>query len=85
MKVGSDEPNLTCKAGCFGRKDLGFSHKTVQKFHFFYGDDLRVEFPTGSGNRLNLWEVSQELSRRLSHIFLKNGDGRRPVYGRRFR
>ncbi|CAN5798775.1 glucosidase [soil metagenome] len=55
--------------------------ESLQKFHHYYGDDLRVECPTGSGNLMNLWEVSQELSRRLSHIFLQNGDGSRPVYG----
>lgn len=55
--------------------------ESLQKFHHYYGDDLKVECPTGSGNKMNLWEVSQELSRRLSHIFLKNGDGVRPVYG----
>ena len=55
--------------------------ESLQKFHHYYGDDLKVECPTGSGNLMNLWEVSEELSRRLSHIFLKNGDGTRPVYG----
>lgn len=55
--------------------------ESLQKFHHYYGDDLKVECPTGSGNMMNLWEVSQELSRRLSHIFLCNGDGKRPVYG----
>ena len=55
--------------------------ESLQKFHHYYGDDLKVECPTGSGNMMNLWEVSQELSRRLSRIFLQNGDGKRPVYG----
>lgn len=55
--------------------------ESLQKFHHYYGDDLKIECPTGSGNMMNLWEVSQELSRRLSHIFLRNGDGTRPVYG----
>ncbi len=55
--------------------------ESLQKFHHFYGDELKVECPTGSGNMLNLWEVSQELSRRLSHIFLRDSDGKRPVYG----
>ncbi|MBS1794138.1 MAG: glucosidase [Acidobacteria bacterium] len=54
--------------------------ESLQKFHYFYGDALRVEFPTGSGRRLNLEEVAQELSRRLSRIFLRDADGRRPVY-----
>ncbi len=55
--------------------------ESLQKFHHFYGDDLKVEFPTGSGNMLDLWEISQELSRRLSRIFLKDESGARPVFG----
>jgi len=55
--------------------------ESLQKFHHFYGDDLRVECPSGSGNFMNLWEVAQELSRRLSHIFLKDENEKRPVYG----
>jgi hypothetical protein len=54
--------------------------ESLQKFHHFYGDDLKVECPTGSGNMMNLWEVSQELSRRLSRIFLQDENGKRPVY-----
>jgi len=55
--------------------------ESLQKFHYFYGNDLKIECPSGSGNLMNLWEVSQELSRRLSHIFLKDENGKRPVYG----
>lgn len=55
--------------------------ESLQKFHHYYGGDFKVEFPTGSGRMLDLWEVSQELSRRLSHIFLRGGNGRRPVFG----
>lgn len=47
----------------------------------FYGTDFTVECPTGSGNRMTLFEVAREISRRLSSIFLKDGSGRRPVYG----
>ncbi len=54
--------------------------ESLQKFHHFYGDDLKVECPTGSGNMMNLWEVSQELSRRMSRIFLQDADGKRPVF-----
>ncbi|MBK8809487.1 MAG: glucosidase [Acidobacteria bacterium] len=54
--------------------------ESLQKFHHFYGSDLLVEFPTGSGKKMDLWEVSQELSRRLSRIFLPGVDGRRPVF-----
>ncbi len=52
--------------------------ESLQKFHWYFGDDFKVEFPTGSEKMLNLWEVSQELSRRLSHIFLQDQDGNRP-------
>ena len=55
--------------------------ESLQRFHYYYGDDLKVECPTGSGVLMNLWEVSQELSRRLSHIFLRDDDGMRPVFG----
>lgn len=47
----------------------------------FYGDEFTVECPTGSGNRMTLFEVAKDLTRRLSNIFEKDPDGRRPVYG----
>ena len=47
----------------------------------FYGDEFTVECPTGSGNRMTLFEVAKEITRRLSSIFLKDADGHRPVYG----
>jgi hypothetical protein len=47
----------------------------------FYGDDFTVECPTGSGNQMTLFEVAREISRRLAAIFLRDGNGRRPVYG----
>jgi len=50
-------------------------------FYTFYGDDFTVECPTGSGNRMTLFEVASELSRRLGSIFLLDSSGRRPVYG----
>jgi len=55
--------------------------ESLQKFHHYYSDDFKVEYPTGSGQLLSLWEVSQELSRRLTRVFLRGADGRRPVYG----
>jgi hypothetical protein len=55
--------------------------ESLQKFHHFYGDDLKVECPTGSSHLLNLWEVAGELSRGLTRLFLRGRDGRRPVYG----
>jgi len=55
--------------------------ESLQKFHYYLGDNYKVECPTGSGQMLTLWEVAAELSRRLSRIFLRGNDGRRPVYG----
>ena len=55
--------------------------EALQRFHYYYGDDFLVECPTGSGKMLTLWEISRELSRRLTHIFLRGPDGRRPVFG----
>jgi Glycosyl hydrolase family 63 C-terminal domain len=55
--------------------------EALQKFHHFLGGDFRVEFPTGSGVYLDLWQVSIELQRRLTKLFLRDENGRRPVYG----
>ncbi len=55
--------------------------EALQKFDFYYGEDFKIEFPTGSEKMLTLWEVSQELSKRLSNIFLKDTEGRRAVFG----
>ena len=55
--------------------------ESLQKFDFYFGDAFKIEFPTGSGKTLTLWEVSQELSRRLSDIFLKDAENRRAVFG----
>jgi Glycosyl hydrolase family 63 C-terminal domain len=55
--------------------------ESLQKFHHYFGDELKVECPTGSGKMMNLWEVSVELSQRLSRLFLRNEQGHRPVFG----
>ena len=55
--------------------------ESLQKFHYFYGDGLSVELPTGSGRRASLWDAAAEISRRLTRIFLRGEDGRRPVFG----
>jgi len=55
--------------------------ESLQKFHHYFGDSFMVEFPTGSGKQMTLWEVAAELSRRLTSIFTRNADGRRPVFG----
>jgi len=53
--------------------------ESLQKFHRYLGDDFKVECPTGSGKMLTLWEVAGEISRRLTSIFLRDQQGRRPV------
>jgi hypothetical protein len=53
--------------------------EALQRFHYYYGDDFKVECPTGSGQFLTLYEVAEELTRRLSRLFLKGADGQRPV------
>ncbi|MBD2430279.1 MULTISPECIES: MGH1-like glycoside hydrolase domain-containing protein [Fischerella] len=55
--------------------------ESLQKFHYYLGDDFKVECPTGSGQMMTLWEVALELSQRLTRIFLKDESGQRPVYG----
>ncbi len=56
--------------------------ESLQRFHYYYGDDFKVECPTGSGLMMSLWEVAAEISRRLSRIFLRGSNGQRPVFGR---
>jgi hypothetical protein len=57
--------------------------EAVQKFYHYYSDDFLVECPTGSGQMLTLWQIADELSRRLTHTFMADEDGRRPVHGGR--
>jgi hypothetical protein len=51
------------------------------QLHAYYGDTFTVECPTGSGQQMTLWQVSQEISARLARIFLRDDQGHRPVYG----
>ncbi len=55
--------------------------EALQRFHIYYGDDFTIEYPTHSGKFLTLNEISVELSKRLSAIFLRDANGRRPVFG----
>jgi hypothetical protein len=55
--------------------------ESLERYHHFYGDSLRVECPTGSGRLMNLLEVAQEIASRLARLFLRDGDGRRPCHG----
>jgi hypothetical protein len=55
--------------------------ESLQKYHKFYGNDLKVECPTGSGKYLNLKDISKILSQRLINLFRRNDSGRRPIQG----
>jgi hypothetical protein len=54
--------------------------ESLQRVYHYYGDTFKVECPTNSGKQMTLWDSAAEISRRLSHIFLRR-DGRRAVYG----
>jgi hypothetical protein len=55
--------------------------ESLERYHHFYGNTLLVEFPTGSGNKMNLRQVARELANRLTRLFLADGSGRRPCHG----
>jgi len=55
--------------------------RALQNYYLYYGDNFQVECPTRSGRMMNLFEVSKEIAERLGRIFLRNEQGRRPVYG----
>ena len=55
--------------------------RALLQFYLYYGDNFKIECPTGSGKLMNLFEVSKEIANRLTGIFLRNDLGRRPVYG----
>src|SRR5271169_325358 len=55
--------------------------RALLSFYLYYGDDFKIECPTGSGKLMNLFEVSKEIANRLSRIFTRDEHGRRPVYG----
>jgi len=55
--------------------------RALLNLHAYYGDEFAVECPTGSGRQLNLYQVAEDIAARLTRIFLRDGTGRRPVYG----
>jgi hypothetical protein len=55
--------------------------RALMNYYAYYGDAIMVECPTGSGNKMSLYQVAEELAKRLVNIFLKDRQGRRPVYG----
>jgi hypothetical protein len=59
----------------------GLIIRALLMYYMYYGENFTIECPTGSGRKMNLYQVAEELSRRLTSIFLRDKDGRRPVYG----
>ncbi|MGC1869532.1 MAG: glucosidase [Acidobacteriaceae bacterium] len=55
--------------------------RALLSFYLYYGDNFKIECPTGSGKLMNLFEVARDIANRLEHIFLRDSSGRRPVYG----
>lgn len=55
--------------------------RALQQFFLYYGDNFKIECPTGSGKLMNLFEVSREIANRIASTFLRDENGRRPVYG----
>jgi hypothetical protein len=59
----------------------GLIVRALINLYTFYGDEFKVQCPTGSGRYMTLFEVAQEISRRLTGTFLRDNNGQRPVYG----
>ena len=55
--------------------------RALLQYYMYYGNDFTIECPTGSGHRMTLYQVAEEITRRLTSIFLQDKDGRRPVFG----
>ena len=96
FRVGSDEHRVSylpaeSDTGMFGGNSNwrgpiwlpvnGLIVRALLQYYLFYGDDFIIECPTGSGRRMTLYQVAEEIARRLGAIFLRDEDGRRPVYG----
>ena len=69
------------KSGCAKGSRVVFHALALSHLYLFYGDSFKVECPTGSGREMNLFHVAREISRRLVGIFLRDSEGRRPLYG----
>jgi hypothetical protein len=59
----------------------GLIIRALLQYYAYFGNTFTVECPTGSGRQMNLYQVAEEIARRLTHIFVRDGNGRRPVYG----
>ncbi|MBV8637833.1 MAG: glucosidase [Candidatus Eremiobacteraeota bacterium] len=91
VEYGIDYEPATSTTGLFGgnsnwRGPIWFPLnfllvEALQKFHHYFGDEYKVECPTGSGRSLDLWQVATELSHRLMSIFARDERGQRPVFG----
>ena len=55
--------------------------RALLQYYSYYGNEFTVECPTGSGRQMNLYQIAEEIARRLANIFVRGKDGRRPVYG----
>jgi hypothetical protein len=55
--------------------------QALLNFYLYYGDNFKIEFPTGSGSHMNLFDVAKQITHRLTSLFTRNADGVRPVYG----
>lgn len=55
--------------------------RSLFQYYTYYGDDFKIECPTGSGQWMTLFEVAKEIGRRLSNVFLVDQNGKRPVFG----
>ena len=59
----------------------GLIIRALLQYYAYYGDSFTIECPTGSGRHMTLYQVAEEIARRLASIFTRDGNGRRPVYG----
>jgi hypothetical protein len=59
----------------------GLIVRALLQYYDYYGNAFTIECPTGSGKQMNLYQVAEEIARRGSNVFLRDKDGRRPVYG----
>jgi len=59
----------------------GLIIRSLLQYYAYYGDDFKIECPTGSGKLMTLYQIAEEIDRRLASIFLRDKKGRRPVYG----
>ena len=60
---------------------VGLKSALAATYDYYLGEKFTVEYPTGSGRHMNLWEVSKDLSRRMVNLFVKDAQGNRPVNG----